>query len=276
MTSAAQPRPARSRSSARQEEAWQTRGPEADQAYGQAAGNAARTPRTRTASSRAALSRAASPYAAPSRIRSEHGAVRAAMPMRGSASPKPRPERRPDTHADTRRGAKQTSRPALRVIEGEADASKHRIHSPIAWTHTLSKSMLLVGGAIVFLVLSMALSLFLRTLMIEDSFTLSQTQQSISQLQQDVEADELQLEQLNADLPNKATQLGMVPGSGSVTLDMGQGSADSQASHDATDSSGLAGSTSASADSSSADSSSSASAASDSASVSATAEGQAQ
>ena len=49
-------------------------------------------------------------------------------------------------------------------------------------------------------------------------------------------ADELQLEQLNADLLNKATQMGMVPGSGSVTLDMGQGSQSSTASHDATDS----------------------------------------
>lgn len=167
---------------------------------------------------------------------SAHGAVRAPMAARGSAMPRLKPERRPDSHADARRQSKTASRPALRVIDNEADATKHRIASPASWARHVSKPMLRVVIAIVVLVASMSGALALRTLMIEDSFTLSTTKQNISQLQQDVEADELQLEQLNADLPNKATQMGMVPGSGSVTLDMGQGSQSSTASHDATDS----------------------------------------
>lgn len=175
--------------------------------------------------------------------------MRSGAPVRGSAMPKPRPERRPDSHSDARYQSRSASRPALRVIGSEADARKHRIASPVGWTRRLSKTMLRIGSAVIILVLSMSAALGLRTLMIEDSFTLSSTKQSISQLQQDVEADELQLEQLNADLPNKATQMGMVPGSGSVTLDMGQG-VQTSTPHDATDA-GSAASASASADASS-------------------------
>lgn len=211
MTSAAQPRPARSK--ARQH------------------GGAARVSRVADTAARQSQRRIAS-----SSTTSAHGAVRTPMATRGSALPRPKPERRPDSHADGRRQSKTASRPALRVIDNEADATKHRIASPVSWSRRVNKPMMRIVIAIVVLVASMSGALALRTLMIEDSFTLSTTKQNISQLQQDVEADELQLEQLNADLPNKATQMGMVPGSGSVTLDMGQGSQSSTSSHDATDS----------------------------------------
>lgn len=132
---------------------------------------------------------------------------------RGSAQPLPRTEARPDAAPQASR-----RRPVLRAISGRSAASTgSRVQS---WVMTSNRSVLRIVIAVVVLVLSMAATLALRTMMVEDSFALSQTQQSVSKLQQDVESDELQLESLDSSLPDKATQLGMQPGSDAVTLDM--------------------------------------------------------
>lgn len=132
---------------------------------------------------------------------------------RGSAQPLPRTEARPDAAPQASR-----RRPVLRAISGRsATSTGSRVQS---WVMTSNRSVLRIVIAVVVLVLSMAATLALRTMMVEDSFALSQTQQSVSKLQQDVESDELQLESLDSSLPDKATQLGMQPGSDAVTLDM--------------------------------------------------------
>ena len=74
--------------------------------------------------------------------------------------------------------------------------------------------------AIVILVASLFGSLLLRTQMVQDAFSISQTQHTISKLNQDIQEKQVQLERLQASLPNKATDLGMVPGAESVTIDI--------------------------------------------------------
>ncbi|MDD6373745.1 MAG: hypothetical protein PUF97_04620 [Bifidobacteriaceae bacterium] len=75
--------------------------------------------------------------------------------------------------------------------------------------------------AMVALVLSIVGTMSLHMVMIEDSFELTRVEQTNTQLRQDIENDQLQIDQQSANLPNKATDLGMQPGSDSVTLDMG-------------------------------------------------------
>lgn len=74
--------------------------------------------------------------------------------------------------------------------------------------------------AVVILVSSLFGSLLLRTQMVQDSFAITQTQQSIGRLTQDIQEKQVQLEKLQASLPNKASDLGMVPGAESVTIDV--------------------------------------------------------
>lgn len=74
--------------------------------------------------------------------------------------------------------------------------------------------------AVVILVSSLFGSLLLRTQMVQDSFAITQTQHSIGRLTQDIQEKQVQLEKLQASLPNKASDLGMVPGAESVTIDV--------------------------------------------------------
>lgn len=77
-----------------------------------------------------------------------------------------------------------------------------------------------LGAAFVFLFATMIGSLVLRTWMQEDSFENTSVQQSIGRLQQDIQDDQSKLDQLEASLPDKAQEMGMVAGTGSVTIDL--------------------------------------------------------
>ncbi|MBT1165312.1 hypothetical protein [Bifidobacterium simiarum] len=74
--------------------------------------------------------------------------------------------------------------------------------------------------ALVFLGASLVGSLLLRTQMVEDSFAITDVQQSIGRLTQDVQEDQTKLDALEASLPEKAQKLGMVPGSDALTIDL--------------------------------------------------------
>lgn len=60
----------------------------------------------------------------------------------------------------------------------------------------------------------------LRTQMIENSFSAAQTTSNISELTQDVQEDQAKLDALEATLPDKAQQMGMVPQEGTVSIDL--------------------------------------------------------
>ena len=77
-----------------------------------------------------------------------------------------------------------------------------------------------IGVASVFLIATMIGSLTLRTWMQEDSFENTSVQQSIGRLQQDIQDDQGKLDQLEASLPDKAQEMGMVASTGSVTIDL--------------------------------------------------------
>ncbi|MBW3087769.1 hypothetical protein KIH77_03335 [Bifidobacterium sp. 82T24] len=74
--------------------------------------------------------------------------------------------------------------------------------------------------ALVFLAASLIGSLVLRTQMVEDSFAITETQQSIGRLTQDIQERQTKLDSLQASLPQKAQKLGMVPGTDSLTVDL--------------------------------------------------------
>ena len=74
--------------------------------------------------------------------------------------------------------------------------------------------------AAVFLGVCLLGSLMLRTQMVQNSFESSQIETHITQLTQDVEDDQAKLDELDASLPSKAEEMGMVPQKGALTIDL--------------------------------------------------------
>ena len=74
--------------------------------------------------------------------------------------------------------------------------------------------------AVVFPAATLVAALLLRTQMVQNSFESSNLEVSISHLTQDVQDDQAKLNQLQASLPQKATDMGMVPQQGSVSIDL--------------------------------------------------------
>lgn len=137
--------------------------------------------------------------------------------IRSQASPASHPERQ----QETRRAA--AARPALHVVKAEqADAasSQNRFRSFIEWTRSHTVPVIQVGIALAFLGATAVGSLTLRTQMAENSFDAQQTEQQIEKLQQDIQTDQTKLDSLQASLPQKAQDMGMVPQQDSVTIDL--------------------------------------------------------
>ena len=63
-------------------------------------------------------------------------------------------------------------------------------------------------------------ALMLRTQMVQNSFEAAQIETNINRLTQDIEDDQAKLDQLVANLPDKASDMGMVPQQGSVSIDL--------------------------------------------------------
>ena len=136
--------------------------------------------------------------------------------IRSQASPASHPERQ----QETRRAA---ARPELHVVKSEqADvaSSQNRFRSFIEWTRSHTVPVIQVGITLAFLGATAVGSLTLRTQMAENSFESQQIEQQIEKLQQDIQTDQTKLDSLQASLPQKAQDMGMVPQQDSVTIDL--------------------------------------------------------
>lgn len=98
--------------------------------------------------------------------------------------------------------------------------AKRRFDRIIAWVGSRRAPAMHVVVAVVFLAATLVAALLLRTQMVQNSFESSNLEVSISHLTQDVQDDQAKLNQLQASLPQKATDMGMVPQQGSVSIDL--------------------------------------------------------
>ncbi|NMM92946.1 hypothetical protein [Bifidobacterium oedipodis] len=112
-------------------------------------------------------------------------------------------------------------RPELRLITNtKAQEQKNVFGRVLAWTRSRTAPLVHVVIAVVFLAATLIGALMLRTEMVQNSFEAQQIEQNISVLTQDVEDDQAKLDQLIASLPDKASEMGMVPQQGSVSIDL--------------------------------------------------------
>ena len=88
----------------------------------------------------------------------------------------------------------------------------------IEWTRTRSAPLVHVAIAVIFLVGTLFGALMLRTQMVQNSFEAAQIETNINRLTQDIEDDQAKLDQLVAN--DKASDMGMVPQQGSVSIDL--------------------------------------------------------
>ena len=116
-----------------------------------------------------------------------------------------------------------TTRPELHVVKGtraEGNSVKRGFEQLITWTRTRSTPLLHLVIAVVFLGGCLLGSLTLRTQMVQHSFEANQIESNITRLTQDVEDDQAKLDELEASLPSKAEEMGMVPQKGALTIDL--------------------------------------------------------
>ncbi|WP_170115046.1 hypothetical protein [Bifidobacterium callitrichidarum] len=134
-----------------------------------------------------------------------------ARSVRSNAASSSRPESKTQT----------SSRPQLRLISGQrSEAQGNMVARVIEWTRTRSAPLVHVVVAVAFLMATLFGALMLRTQMVQNSFEAAQIEAHINVLTQDVEDDQAKLDQLVASLPDKASDMGMVPQQGSVSIDL--------------------------------------------------------
>ncbi|RFD77891.1 hypothetical protein [Gardnerella vaginalis] len=96
----------------------------------------------------------------------------------------------------------------------------NHLHRVIEWSNTRKAPLFNLIIVVIFLFVTPTTSLLLRTKMAEISFEQAATQSSISRLRQDVETAQTKLDALEADLPAKAQDMGMIPQQGAITVDL--------------------------------------------------------
>lgn len=96
----------------------------------------------------------------------------------------------------------------------------NHLHRVIEWSSTRKAPLFNLIIVVIFLFVTPTTSLLLRTKMAEISFEQAATQSSISRLRQDVETAQTKLDALEADLPAKAQDMGMIPQQGAITVDL--------------------------------------------------------
>ena len=106
------------------------------------------------------------------------------------------------------------------VSNPRGDKQGNVVGRVIEWTRTRSAPLVHVAIAVIFLVGTLFGALMLRTQMVQNSFEAAQIETNINRLTQDVEDDQAKLGQLVANLPDKASDMGMVPQQGSVSIDL--------------------------------------------------------
>ena len=103
-----------------------------------------------------------------------------------------------------------SSRPELRVVSNpRGNEQGNVVGRVIEWTRTRSAPLVHVAIAVIFLVGTLFGALMLRTQMVQNSFEAAQVETNITKL-----------DQLVANLPDKASDMGMVPQQGSVSIDL--------------------------------------------------------
>ncbi len=119
-------------------------------------------------------------------------------------------------------GEQRSTRPDLKVSRGgrRTNAVGDGLHRILTWTRSRRAPLVHIVLAVTFLVASLVGSLMFRTKMVENSFEQTQIESSISELTQDVEADQATLDDLETSLPEKAEKMGMEPAQSSVTIDL--------------------------------------------------------
>ncbi|WP_018142677.1 hypothetical protein [Alloscardovia criceti] len=126
----------------------------------------------------------------------------------------------PSTRPSTRTGS--YGRPQPRVTQREETRSTLHVISTQARPSISRKSSVIVFvSSIIFLVISLMATLAMRTSMTENAFAISETQNSVTQLTQDVQQDRAKLNDLQSQLPERALEMGMQQGSSSMTIDLG-------------------------------------------------------
>ena len=109
-----------------------------------------------------------------------------------------------------------SSRPELRVVSNpRGNEQGNVVGRVIEWTRTRSAPLVHVAIAVIFLV-----GTLFGALMVQNSFEAAQIETNINRLTQDIEDDQAKLDQLVANLPDKASDMGMVPQQGSVSIDL--------------------------------------------------------
>ncbi|KFI45608.1 hypothetical protein GA0061078_1150 [Bifidobacterium bohemicum] len=115
-----------------------------------------------------------------------------------------------------------SARPQLTVVSGRGP--RKDVAGLMArvgkWIAGGTMSMVYFAVSVVFLFAALLGSLALRTQMVQDSYESARVQSHISTLSQDIEDDQATLDQLQAGLPSKAQEMGMVPQKGSVSIDL--------------------------------------------------------
>lgn len=113
--------------------------------------------------------------------------------------------------------------PDLRVVRGgkrESGTYREQWRNVVAWTRARSAPLLYVSVAVVLLSASLFGALVLRTQMVENSFAAAEVTSHINTLTQDVQEDQAKLDALEASLPQKAQDMGMVPQQGALSIDL--------------------------------------------------------
>lgn len=118
-----------------------------------------------------------------------------------------------------------TRRPELHVIQGRkrqpgADAVTDGFQRLFAWVTGRRSPFLTVVVAAAFLGGTLLGTLALRTQMVEYSFESARVNRSIAMLTQDAQTYQSELDRLEAQLPERATQMGMVPQQGTLSIDL--------------------------------------------------------
>lgn len=131
---------------------------------------------------------------------------------------------RQSTVRSTRPGTRSAvpERPQLRVSSRENRLRQSAFMQQVQSVyHSRQRSMAMMMTSIVFLVMSLGVTLFLRTEMTKNAYSITETQNTVVQLTQDVQQDRAKLNELESQLPQRATDMGMQQGSSSMTIDLG-------------------------------------------------------
>lgn len=109
---------------------------------------------------------------------------------------------------------------AFNSSQRKSSAVLERFHKVMAWSNTRKVPLVNCMIIVIFMVVTLSSSLFLRTQMAEISFDQTAVQTRISRLHQDVEASQAKLDTLESELPARAQRMGMVPQQGSISIDL--------------------------------------------------------